>query len=74
MKITLTEIGPSGEDGEHFRYELDLDLATPEEAYVKGREYMRLLMALRDGFNDEWEENKNVRLISTADDPEEEEE
>jgi hypothetical protein len=56
MKIKFTEVGSVGADGEHYRFEVELDVADADEAYVKAREFERLTSAIVRGTRDEWAE------------------
>lgn len=56
MRIHLTEHGPTGDEGEQYEFETDLDVGTPDEAYVKGREWARLCRGFVKGVYDEYAE------------------
>lgn len=60
MRIKLIEHGTEGEDGEHYAWEADLDIATTDEAYVKGREFQALIYAMSRGLYDQAAEERPV--------------
>lgn len=66
MKIKLIEHGPVGENGESYVYESEIDVGSEEEAYVKGREWQRLLVALMRGTAAEWKQQQEEAAAARA--------
>jgi hypothetical protein len=56
VRIQITEVGPQGDDGEHYRYTTDIDVANADEAYVKGREFQKITFSLARGLAQQAEE------------------
>lgn len=54
MRIRFTQIGGSNQDGSSYRWEAEIDCADEDEAYVKGRQFVRFAVAMGKAANDEY--------------------